>query len=212
MRLTLDHAPASTDPGSPGRPTLPPPRSPKPAVPGAQSLPAPVGRRGLVFILLVGMALLSFTRPTYACTTIFDPSPAPSWIAPSAAPVASGESPAPAVTPPAPGFVQTDMGNVHAPRRGRHLPVLPAGQRQALQRHESRSDPSRPVRPERPDGPAGLGPQPRARRDRAALLVQGAEGQTAPACTDAGQQQLEDLITRWPDSPICKIPKGTLTR
>ena len=37
------------------------------------------------------------------------------------------------------------------------------------------------------------------------------EGQTAPACTDAGQQQLEDLITRWPDSPICKIPKGTLT-
>ena len=52
-----------------------------------------------MFILLVGMAFLSFTRPTYACTTIFDPSPAPSWIAPSAAPVASGESPAPAVTP-----------------------------------------------------------------------------------------------------------------
>jgi hypothetical protein len=37
------------------------------------------------------------------------------------------------------------------------------------------------------------------------------DGQTAPACTDAGQQQLKDLLAKWPDSPICKIPPGTVT-
>jgi hypothetical protein len=38
-----------------------------------------------------------------------------------------------------------------------------------------------------------------------------AEGQTAPACTNDGQQKLKDLLARWPDSPICKIPPGALT-
>lgn len=170
------------------------------------------GVAGLVFVLLVGMAYLSFTRSTYACTTVFDPSPAPSWVAPSPAPVASGATPAPAVTPPPPGYVQTDMGHVHAnagetvtyrycpPASGRHYNGTSQG----------------PIR-------AGLyGPGDQAvppgwvhNLEHGALVLlyscKAPEGQTAPACTDQGQQQLEDLLAKWPDSPICKIPKGALT-
>jgi hypothetical protein len=170
------------------------------------------GAAGLVFVLLLGMAYLGFTKPTYACTTIFDPSPAPSWVAPSAAPVASGATPAPAVTPPPPGYVQTDMGHVHEnvgttityrycpPASGRHYNSANQG----------------PIR-------GGLyGPNDQAlppgwihNLEHGAIVLlyscKAPEGQTAPACTDAGQQQLEDLLARWPDSPICKTPKGLLT-
>ena len=43
------------------------------------------------------------------------------------------------------------------------LPELPAGERQALLRHQPRPNSGGFLRPERPGGPAGLGPQPRAR-------------------------------------------------
>ncbi len=170
------------------------------------------GVAGLVFVLLVGMAYLSFTRATYACTNVFDPSPAPPWVAPSPVPVASGASPAPAVTPPAPGFVQPDMGHLHEnpgstvtyrycpPASGKHYNSSGQG----------------PIR-------GGLyGPGDQAvppgwvhNLEHGAIVLlyscKAPEGQTAPACTDEGQQQLEDLLARWPDSPVCKIPKGLLT-
>ena len=167
---------------------------------------------GLVFVLLVGMAYLSFTRPTYACTNIFDPSPAPSLVAPSAAPAASGASPAPAVTPPPPGYVQTDMGHLHEDPGNtvtyRHCPP-------ASGKHYNSSGQG-PIR-------GGLyGPADNAvppgwvhNLEHGAIVLlyscKAPEGQTAPACTDEGQQQLEDLLARWPDSPVCKIPKGQLT-
>ena len=167
---------------------------------------------GIVLLLLVGMAYLGFTRPAYACTTIFNPTPAPSWVAPSAAPVASGASPAPAVTPPPPGYVEPDMGHLHAPTgdtviyrfcppaSGKHYNATGQG----------------PIK-------GGLyGPGDRAvppgwvhNLEHGAIVLlyscKAPEGQTAPACTDEGQQQLEDLLARWPDSPICKIPPGALT-
>ena len=71
----------------------------------------------LVFVLLVGMAFLGFTRPTYACLEFFDPTPAPSFVAPTAAPASGSPAPtvtAPTVTAPPPGLVQPDMGHVHA--------------------------------------------------------------------------------------------------
>jgi hypothetical protein len=167
---------------------------------------------GLVFVLLLGMAYLSFTRPTYACTNVFDPSPAPSFVAPSAAPVASGATAAPAVTPPPPGYVQPDMGHLHEnpgstvtyrycpPASGKHYNSAGQG----------------PIR----GGFYGVGdnavpPGWVHNLEHGAIVLlyscKAPEGQTAPACTDEGQQQLEDLLARWPDSPICKIPKGTLT-
>ena len=170
------------------------------------------GVAGLVFVLLVGMAYLSFTRPTYACTNIFDPSPAPSWVAPSPVPVGSGATPAPALTPPPPGYVQPDMGKTHTdvgatityrncpPASGRHYSSAGQG----------------PIR----GGLYGPGDQPVApgwvhNLEHGAIVLlyscKASEGQTAPACTDEGQQQLEDLLARWPDSPVCKAPPGPLS-
>ena len=167
---------------------------------------------GFVFVLLIGMAYLSFTRPTYACTNTFDPSPAPPWVAPTPVPVASGATPAPAVTPPPPGYVQPDMGKTHTdagatityrycpPASGRHYSSAGQG----------------PIR----GGLYGPGDNPVPpgwvhNLEHGAIVLlyscKAPEGQTAPACTDQGQQQLEDLLARWPDSPVCKVPKGALT-
>ena len=167
---------------------------------------------GLVFVLLVGMAYLSFTRPTYACTNIFDPSPAPSFVAPTAAPVPSGATPAPEVTPPPPGYAQPDMGKTHrdpgATVTYRYCPPASGG-------HYNGTT-TGPIR-------AGLyGPNDNAappgwvhNLEHGAIVLlyscDAPEGQTAPACTEEGQQRLKDLLDRWPDSPICKIPKGALT-
>jgi hypothetical protein len=170
------------------------------------------GVGALIFLVLAGMAFLSFTRPTYACSSIFDPSPTPSWVAPTAAPVASGSTPAPAVTPPPPGFVQDDMGHLHAatgdtvtyrfcpPASGKHYNSSGQG----------------PIR-------GGLyGPNDLAvppgwvhNLEHGAIVLlyscKAPEGQTAPACTDDGQQQLQTLLAKWPTSPICKIAPGQLT-
>jgi hypothetical protein len=170
------------------------------------------GVGALIVVVLAGMAFLSFNRPTYACTTIFDPTPAPSWVAPSAAPVASGASPAPAVTPPPPGYVEPDMGHLHAavgdtityrfcpPASGKHYNSAGQG----------------PIR-------GGLyGPNDLAvppgwihNLEHGAIVLlyscKAPQGQSAPACTDDGQQQLQTLLAKWPDSPVCKIPAGQLT-
>ena len=170
------------------------------------------GVAGLVFVLLVGMAYLSFTRPTYACTNVFDPTPAPAWVAPSPAPVASGATAAPAVTPPPPGYVQPDTGRAHVepgttityrncpPAGGRHYNAAGQG----------------PI-PGRLYGPGDQAIPPGwvHNLEHGAIVLlyscKAPEGQVASACSDEGQQQLEDLLARWPDSPICKIPKGQLT-
>jgi len=155
------------------------------------------------------MAFLGFTRPTYACLDIFDPSPAPSITAPTAAP-ASG-SPAPAVTAPPPGYVQDDMGHAHAepgstirytscpPASGRHYFGTGIG----------------PIR-------AGYyGPNDSAvppgwvhnlEHGGIVLLYRcdaapGSSGAAdSAACTDASEVALQALLARWPASPICKLP------
>ncbi len=163
----------------------------------------------LVFVLLVGMAFLGFTRPTYACLDIFDPSPAPSFVAPTTAP-ASG-SPAPAVTAPPPGYVQPDLGHVHAdpgstirytscpPASGRHYNGAGIG----------------PIRygyygPNDPVAPPGWVHN----LEHGALVLlyrcaaaPGSSGESdSTACTDERQQALQALLARWPASPLCKIP------
>jgi len=158
------------------------------------------------------MAYLGFTRPTYACTSIFDPSPAPSWVAPSAAPAASGASPAPAMTAPPPGYVQPDMGHLHA-RTGDTITYRSCPPASGKHYNETGRGPIR----------GGLyGPGDQAvppgwvhNLEHGAIVLlyscKAPEGQLAPACTDAGQQQLKDLLARWPDSPVCKIPPGAVT-
>jgi hypothetical protein len=170
------------------------------------------GVGALAFVLLVGIAYLGFTRPTYACTNVFDPSPAPSFVAPSPAPAESGASPAPAVTPPPPGYVQPDMGHLHAPTGAtvtyRYCPPASGTHYNGTNQGPIRAGLYGPG-----DALAPPGWVHNVEHGAIVLLYscKAPEGQTAPACSDQGQQQLEDLLARWPDSPICKIPKGTLT-
>lgn len=160
---------------------------------------------GLGFLLLAGMAFASFTRPTYACSGFFEPTAGPTFVGPTQAPTSG--SPAPAVTAPPRGYVQPDMGRGHAnpgdtvswalcpPASGKHYQA-----------------PGGPIR-------AGLyGPNDQAQPPgwvhnlEHGALVLAYNCELAPdICTDDGQQQLEALLARWPDSPICRVPPGELT-
>jgi hypothetical protein len=173
------------------------------------------GIGGLFFVLLLGMAYLNFTRPAFACGEIWSPTiPPVTTAAPSAAPasLAPGQSATPAPTAPAPGLVQPDMGHLHEndlgatikyklcpPASGKHYPAPGGPIRGALY------------------GPndAAVPPGWVHNLEHGAIVLlyscKTSDGSTAPACTEAGQQQLQELLARWPDSPICKTPPGALT-
>src|SRR5206468_2348698 len=63
----------------------------------------------IAFGLIVGAAFLNSTQPAYACANLFDPTPAPTFLAPSVAP---GSSVTPETAEP-PGYVEPDMGHLH---------------------------------------------------------------------------------------------------
>lgn len=158
------------------------------------------------------MAYLSFTRPTFACTNVFDPSPAATFAAPSAQPVASGATSGPAVTPPPPGFAQPDMGKTHRDPGSfvtyRYCPPASGGHYNGAGQGPIRGGLYGPD-----DQPVPPGWVHNMEHGAVVLLYscKAAAGQTAPACTEEGQQQLKELLSRWPDSPVCKIPPGALT-
>jgi uncharacterized protein DUF3105 len=158
-------------------------------------------------IIVAGLAFWNATQPAYACTRLFEPTPAPTFVAPTTDPGATG-SPAPAITPPAPGFVQPDMGHLHVPvgEQVRYTYCPPASGR-----HYNASG----------EGPlrAGVyGPQDRTipegwvhNLEHAALVVlyRCPDG-VGPGCTDAAQAQMEALFRKIPASPICGVPAAQL--
>jgi len=155
---------------------------------------------GLVFVGFIAPGL----TPAYACVNMFDPTPAPSFVAPTAAPVASGATPSPQVTAPAPGYVEPDMGRNH---------IIPPGAKitytwcpPASGNHYSA---------------AGQGPIPAGFYDKDSKQVPGGWVHNlehgyevllykcpGPGCTDEGQAQLQALISTWPDTPVCHTPPG----
>jgi hypothetical protein len=159
----------------------------------------------LALVLVIGMAYLSFTRPTYACVTMFEPTPGPTFVAPSVAPVASG-SPAPALTPPPPGLVQPDMGNQHA-RSGSTVTYTYCPPASGDHYNDTGIGPIRPgvYGPGDPAVPPGW-----VHNLEHGALVLLYNCRVAPdACTDAGQGALDALYARWPNSPICDFVAGT---
>ena len=156
----------------------------------------------LVFVGFVAPGL----TPAYACTNAFDPTPPPSFVAPSQAPVASGATPAPAATAQPPGFVEPDMGRNHVevgtkvtytwcpPASGRHY--FAAGQGPI---NGGLYGPGDATVPEGWIHNLEHG---------AIVLLYKCPGD---ACTDGGQEALQSLLARWPDSPICHFPPGALT-
>ena len=161
----------------------------------------------LVFGILVFVGLiLPGLQPAYACANFFDPTPAPSFVAPSQAPVASGATPAPAVTAPAPGYVEPDMGRTHVapgtvvkytwcpPASGNHYSVTGQYPIRGGFYDQSNAQP--------PEGWVH-------NLEHGALVL--AYKCPGPACTDDGQAAMQSLLARWPASPVCKIPPGTFT-
>ena len=165
-----------------------------------------VGAGAIVFAILAGLAFFNASQPAYACSMAFDPTPAPSQQAPTPAPVASGATAAPA-SPPPPGYVQPDMGNVHA---GAGTRVRYANCPPASGRHFSGAGIG-PIRagvygPDEAQVPQGWVHN--LEHGAIVLLYNcGPDGDPA-ACTDPGQAALESLYARWPASPVCNIPAG----
>jgi hypothetical protein len=164
-----------------------------------------VGAGAVVIAILAGMAFLNASQPAYACSSQFDPTAAPSWVPPTAAPVASGATPAPTVTPPPLGYVQPDMGHLHVasgsrvnylncpPASGKHYNATGLGPIAA-----GVYDPDHVTIPQNWVHNMEHG---------ALVLLYRCPG---PACDAAGQQKLKDLYDRWPNSPVCNAPRGTL--
>ena len=190
-------------------------RSRRPAPPSATFLERNRNRLlwiggAVVFALLVIVGfVLPAVQPAYACTNIFNPTPAPSFTAPTPGPVGSGQAPAPAVTPPPPGYVEPDMGHAHERPIG--APVTYAWCPPASGRHYE--VPGGPIR-------GGLyGPNDKTvpqgwvhnLEHGAIVLLYSCPGGEGPGCTDAGQAALQALLAKWPNSPICNTPPGALT-
>lgn len=154
------------------------------------------------------MAYLNGTQPAYACSTLFDPTPAPSWVAPTAAPVASGASPAPAVTPPPPGFVQPDMGHAHVGpgTRVSYTNCPPASGKHYFQTGQG------PIAPKfygADEQPLPQGWVHNLEHGAIVLLYNCGSNGDAAACTADGQAALKSLYASWPLSPICGFTPGT---
>jgi len=156
-------------------------------------------------LVFVGLILPGLT-PAYQCANLFDPTPAPSFVAPSQEPVASGGTPAPAATAPAPGFVEPDMGRTHVnpgtvvkytwcpPASGNHYNATGQG----------------PIRGGFYDQNTAQPPEGWVHNlEHGALVL--AYKCPGPACTDEGQAAMQSLLGRWPNSPLCDIPPGNFT-
>ena len=153
----------------------------------------------LVFVGLV----LPGLAPAYQCVNLFDPSPAPSFVAPTPGPVGSGQTPAPAATAPAAGYVEPDMGRSHVdpgtvvkytwcpPASGNHYNAAGQG----------------PIRAAFYDQNTATVPEGWVHNleHGAIVLLYKCPG---PGCEDAGQSQMQSLLARWPTSPICHLPPG----
>jgi hypothetical protein len=160
----------------------------------------------VVFVILAGMAFLNSSQPAYACGSQFDPTPAPSWVPPTAAPVASGASPAPAATPPAPGYVEPDMGHLHVnpgtrvkyancpPASGKHYNAVGQGPIEA-----------KVYGPDEKTIPQGWLHN---MEHGGLVLLYKCPG---PACDAAGQAALQELYKQWPSSPICGFRPGLVS-
>ena len=156
---------------------------------------------------ILALAFLGFIAPgltpAYECANLFDPSPAPSFVAPTQAPAASGASQAPAATAPAPGYVEPDMGRTHVtpgskvkytwcpPASGNHYSAAGQG----------------PIRAQLYGPNDGTIPEGWVHNleHGAIVLLYKCPG---PGCTDDGQAELQALLGRWPESPICHLPPG----
>jgi hypothetical protein len=156
----------------------------------------------LVVALLAGMTFLNATQPAYACTDIFNPTPAPSVALPTVEPGTTN----PPATPAPPGFVQPDMGHLHVGpgTRVRYANCPPASGKHYNQTGQGpiKAGVYGPSDPSLPEGWI------HNLEHGAIVLLYKCPG---PGCDDAGQAALKALYAKWPNSPVCKFPPGSFT-
>lgn len=169
----------------------------------------------LGFLVLATTFFLNASRPTYACTDTFNPTPAPSFVPPTEAPSTATPRPSgsaapttPPVTAPPPGYVQMDggAGHVDAGTTVRYPSCPPASGKHY---NGPNVGPIRPAFYGLGDMPVPPGWVHNLEHGATVLLYSCRtpnDGGTAAACTDAGQQALGDLFARFPNSPYCDIP------
>jgi hypothetical protein len=161
-------------------------------------------------VVFIGLVFVGFVAPqitpAYECVNLFDPSPAPSFVAPSPAPVASGATAAPQVTAPAAGYVQPDMGRSHVAvgTKVKYTWCPPASGNHYFQSGQG------PIRGGFYDQNTRTVPEGWVHNMEHGALVL-AYKCPGPGCTDEGQAAMQSLLGRWPDSPVCKIPPGNFT-
>lgn len=141
-------------------------------------------------VALIGaFAIQSTTASSYACSTDWSPG-----ATPSPDPSGSGRL----------GLVQPDMGREHSvgsPQRYTYCPPASGNHynRQGLGPIEARLY--------GPDDPAG--PQNWTHNlEHAALVLVYRCGEGDTGCDDATQAELRQLLTDFPDSPVCGVPPG----
>lgn len=159
----------------------------------------------LVVVLLVGLLFVQSSTPAYACTNLFNPTPAPAVVTPTLAPGSTG---VPATQPPI-GFVQPDMGHVHADSGAR---VTYANCPPASGKHFNASGlgpiPAKLYGPDEVTLPQGWVHN--LEHGGIVLLYSCPNGE-GPGCTAAGQAALKALQAKWPASPICKFPPNAVS-
>jgi hypothetical protein len=171
-------------------------------------------RTGLLWIggivVFIGLVYVGFIAPStaasYECVNFFDPTPAPSFVPPSPAPVGSGATAAPQATVPSAGFVQPDMGRTHVAVGTKvKYTWCPPGSGN----HYSQSGQG-PIRGGFYDQNTPTIPEGWIHNlEHGALVL--AYKCPGPGCTDEGQAAMQALLGRWPNSPLCKIPPGNFT-
>ena len=221
----LDHAPASTDPEprEPGHASLPPTRARSSTFLERNRTRLLCWRRDRrLRARSSGMALPWASRRTDltpASRPPFDPTPAAVVARALTARrrrrrLASGGLPRlrrPAGHRAADRHRATCRRTWARPRGPRHddpLPELSAGERQALQRHRHRADPGRLLRPERRRRPARLGPQPGARRHRAALPLHDAGQRRRRGAARTRARRRSRPCSPLADQPDLRHPPG----
>jgi hypothetical protein len=160
------------------------------------------GIAAVLVLVFVGLILPGIS-PAYACSNEFNPTQGPSSAGSGPAPGGSAASLAPAPSPAAPGYVEPDMGHAHEnnqsakitytwcpPASGRHYPAPGGPLRAGFYGPNDKTVPGGWVH---------------NLEHGAIVLLYKCPG---PGCEDAGQTELQALLERWPDSPICKLPPG----
>ncbi|HET7471786.1 MAG TPA: DUF3105 domain-containing protein [Candidatus Limnocylindrales bacterium] len=147
---------------------------------------------GIAIVVIVGAFLfVGATKPAYACSNIFDPSPTPT-VDPSSSTRL--------------GFLEEDMGNSHIVNPPQsYLYCPPASGNHYNQPGTLGPIPARVYRPDDKVGPSNW----IHNLEHGGMVI--LYRSDSPGATAAGLQAFRDYFQGFPASPVCKVPAGQVS-